>query len=294
VTVFPILLGLLLAFCFGTSDYLSKGVAGRIGGYRTALWMLTLSAVGVLFPSLVLESKLAVTPFMFLFLLFVSVMTFLSFNFMYRAYDVGALSLTSPVVNSYPIFSVLLSVFVLEAVLPALAILALAISIVGIILVSTSLSALRNRMSLGDFTPGIRDAFLCALFLGIAFPSFGYASEKLGYLLPAISARAGAAAIGFLASKPLRQGAGSVKDIPWRRLLAMGVLESIGVASFSIGVIYSSYSGSIPILSTFGGMSVVFTVLYAIILLKERVEINHVLGIAMIVVGVATLLYLTG
>jgi len=293
VTVLPILLGLLLAFCFGTSDYLSKGVAGKIGGYRTAIWMLSLSGIGVLFPALVLPSNLDVSPFMFLTLLFVAATTFLAFNFMYRAYDAGALSLTSPVVNSYPIVSVIFSVFVLGAALPILAIVALAIAIVGIVLVSTSLSELRNRMSLGDFTPGIRYALLAAAFLGLSFPTFGYASEKLGYLLPAISTRLVAAAIGFAASRPLRQAAGSVTGVPWRRLLAMAVLESMGVASFSIGVIFSSYSGSIPILSTFGGMSVMFTVAYAIILLREKLEVNHIFGMAMLILGVATLLYLT-
>jgi drug/metabolite transporter (DMT)-like permease len=231
---------------------------------------------------------------MFLTLLFIAATTFLAFNFMYRAYDAGALSLTSPVVNSYPIVAVIFSVFVLGASLPILAIVALAVVIVGIILVSTSLSELRNRMSLGDFAPGIRYALLAAVFLGLSFPTFGYASENLGYLLPAISTRAAAAAIGFVASRFLRQGAGNVKGVPWGRLLAMAVLESIGVASFSIGVIVSSYSGAIPILSTFGGMSVVFTVAYAMILLKEKLEINHIFGMAMVILGVATLLYLTG
>lgn len=294
MTVLPILLGLLLAFCFGTSDYLSKGVTGRIGGYRTAVWTLSLSGIGVLFPALVLQSKFEVNPLMFLALIFIAATTFLAFNFMYRAYNSGALSLTSPVVNSYPIVSVLFSVFVLDVSLPILAIVALAIAIVGIMLVSTSFSEVRNSTRLKKITPGLRYALLAALFFGVTFPAFGYASENLGYLLPAISTRAAAAGIGFLASRSLKEDAYKIMDIPWRRLLAMAALESGGVASFSIGVIFSSYSGAIPILSTFGGMSVVFTVTYAIILLRERLEINHIVGIVMVIVGVATLLYLTG
>lgn len=293
VNVLPIFLGLLIAFCFGTSDYLSKDVARRIGGYRTAIWMLALSGIGVLFPAFFLPSELTVTPFFLVVLAITAALTFLAFNFMYRAYDAGALSLTSPVVNSYPVVSVIFSVFVLDIPLSSIALAALAVAIAGIILVSTKFSELRRAVNLTNPAPGIRYALLAAIFLGIAFPSFGYTSKNLGYLLPVISSRGAAAALGFALSRPLGQKVGSLKDIPWRRLLSMIVLESIGVATFSIGIIVSSYSGTIPVLSTLGGMSVAFTVGYAIILLRERIELNHIIGIIMVVLGIAALLYLT-
>jgi uncharacterized membrane protein len=47
-------------------------------------------------------------------------------------------------------------------------------------------------------------------------------------------------------------------------------------------------------LATFGGVSAAFTVCFAIIFLHERPQINHAIGVAILIAGVVLLLYLTG
>jgi drug/metabolite transporter (DMT)-like permease len=294
VAVTPVLLGLSFAFCFGTSDYLSKEVAVYAGAYRTTVYALGFSALGGLVPALVLKSTLGLTPVLILVLGFTSTMIFLGALCIYKAYGMGALSLTAPVANAFPAVSVIVSILILGAVISTGTAVALILVIVGAVLISTSVSGIRNQAKRGRFAPGVKYAMLAALFLGLGFPAFAFATEKLGYLLPMIAFRGGSSLIGFAAAPLLKQSVRPLTGKPLGRILVMSFLEVLGVAAFSVALVVSSSPGSIPILSTLGGMGVAFTVAYAVIFLKERLEINHVVGIALLMAGVLTLLYFTG
>lgn len=291
----PIALGVLLALSFGTSDYLSKGVTSVIGAYRTTVYILALSGVVTLFPGLILKSSLEVSARSALLLVVIAVTTFASFAAIYRAYSRGMLSLTAPIVNAYPAFSVIISVALIGATFSPASITALIIIILGIILVSTSISHLRkNLLSRGGMlAPGVGSAFLAAVFFGASWTAFGYASQSMGYLLPAIAVRLGAAAVGFGLAPVLKEDVRPTFKSAGR-LLAMVLLESAGVVIFSLGVVISASPDAVPILATFGGMSAAVTVSYAIAFLKEKLELNHVIGVILLISGVLALLYLTG
>jgi drug/metabolite transporter (DMT)-like permease len=284
-----------MAFSFGTSDFLSKGVTGKIGPYRTTVYILTISGLGALLPALVLKSSLGISTFFALVLVLIATTTFLSFASLYRAYNRGMLSLTAPIVNSFPAFSVLISLVFFGVTFSFGAILALAVIIVGIVLVSTSLSDLRRRISSRrqPLSPGVGSAFLASVFFGVSWAAFGYATQHIGYVLPAIAVRLGGAAVG-VALIPVIKPRFPQPSGGWvRTVLVMALLETVGLVIFSLGVTIAPSPSTIPILATFGGISAAFTVSYAIVLLKERLEINHVVGVILLIAGVVTLLYLT-
>src|SRR5579864_530287 len=147
-----VVLGLVLAFCFGTSDYLSKGLTGKVGFYRTTVYTLATSGALVFVPLLFLGVPKRPSYSDLALLALISVSTFIAFLFMYRGYQKGHLSVVSPIVNSFPIFSVLFAVFVLKIVLSYEVLLALGGVIFGVILVSTDVSAL-GRSSGRSLTP---------------------------------------------------------------------------------------------------------------------------------------------
>jgi multidrug transporter EmrE-like cation transporter len=78
-----------------------------------------------------------------------------------------------------------------------------------------------------------------------------------------------------------------------RTVLVMATLETVGLVIFSLGVTIAPSPATVPILATFGGISAAVTVAYAIVLLKERLELNHIIGVISLITGVVTLLYLT-
>lgn len=259
-------IGLLISISFGTSDFLSKGVTGRIGAYKTTVYILALSGVGVLFPGLFLKSSFAFSPWSIVVLVFIATATFLAFAALYRAYSKGMLSLTAPIANSYPAFSVVLSVLLIGATFTRYAIVALAIVIVGIALVSTSISDLKMRLSRGKIlAPGVGSAVVAAFFFGSSWTAFGYESQTFGYLLPAIAVRFGAAAVGFGFAPLLKEDVRPIFSGSFPKLFVMAALETVGVVLFSLAAILSSSPDAVPILATFGGMSAAFTVCFAMI-----------------------------
>ena len=105
--------------------------------------------------------------------------------------------------------------------------------------------------------------------------------------------RLGAAAVG-VALIPVDQAQdGSCLREVGPAILVMALLETVGVVIFSLGVTIAPSPETVPILATFGGMSAAVTVSYAIVILKERLEINHVVGVISLIAGVVALLYLT-
>lgn len=287
-----VILGLILAFCFGTSDYLSKGLTGKVGFYRTTVYTLAASGALVFVPLLFLGVPRLPSYSGVAILALISVSTFIAFLFMYRGYQKGHLSVVSPTVNSFPIFSVLFAVFVLKIALSYEVLLALGGVILGILLVSTNLSATGSSKGRG-LTPGVPEAVLAAFFFAVAFTSLGYAEENVGYLLPVVAARLGAASVGLLTGLALKQDLRSFGGKPLFRLLAMGALEAAGILAFTLALFYSSSIAVLPITTTLGGMGVVFTVGYALVLMKERVGPNYALGILILIGSVGALLYFT-
>jgi drug/metabolite transporter (DMT)-like permease len=291
----PIVLGLVLTLSYGTSDFLSKGVTTQIGPYRTTIYILVVSGIGALIPGLFIGSSFAVSPFLALVLVVVAVTSFLAFAFIYRAYDRGMLSLTAPIVNSYPALSVVFSVLFLGVVFSAGVIISLIVVMIGSVLVSTNLSDLRKMLSSRRriLSPGVGSAFLAALSFAVCWTAFGFATEKLGYLLPAIAIRGAAALVGLAAAPLLGEKVRPVPGTWLRGLLAMSLLELIGVIVFNLGVTLSGSAGSIPILTVFGAMGSAITVVLAVAFLRERLELNHLIGIVLLIAGVVALLYLT-
>jgi drug/metabolite transporter (DMT)-like permease len=287
-----IVLGLAIAFCFGTSDYLSKGLTGKVGFYRTTVYTLVTSGAMVIVPLLFLGVPRLPSYSGLALLVLISVSTFLAFLSMYRGYQKGHLSVVSPIVNSFPIFSVLFAIFVLKIVLSYEELLALAGVILGILLVSIDVSALGSPRG-RSLTPGVPEAVLAAFFFAVGFTSLGYAEETVGYLLPVLAARMGAASVGLLAGLALKQNLKPISGKPFLRLLAMGALEASGLLAFTLALYYSPSIAVLPITTTLAGMGVVFTVGYALILLKERVGPNYAVGILILIASVATLLYFT-
>ena len=287
-----VFLGLALAFCFGTSDYLSKGLTGKVGFYRTTVYGLATSGAIVFVPLLFLGSPRWPSYYDGAILALISVSTFVAFLSMYRGYQRGNLSVVSPIVNSFPMFSVIFAIFVLKIEVSNQVLLALAGIILGIILVSVNISTLgasRGR----KLTPGVPEAILAALFFAIAFTALGYADTKMWYLLPAMAARAGAASVGVVAGLASKHNLRPFGGEPLRRLLAMAVLEASGLLAFSLALFYSTNTAVLPITTTLAGMGAVFTVGLALVLLKERVEVNYAVGSVVLIASVAALVYFT-
>jgi uncharacterized membrane protein len=108
-----------------------------------------------------------------------------------------------------------------------------------------------------------------------------------------MAARIGAATVGTFAGFALKQDLSPFGGRALLRLLAMAGLEAGGILALSLALFYSSTIVVLPITITLGGVGAAFTVGFALIFLKERVELNYAVGVMVLIASVVAVLYFT-
>jgi drug/metabolite transporter (DMT)-like permease len=291
----PIVVGLATALCWGTSDFLSRLQSEKVGHYNTNVYMhvATLLILLLLIPLLNPAMHFALLPIAVLAA--AGVLNFLAFIALYRAFHRGVVSVVAPVAYTYPAVTTVVSVVVLVVVLSTLRLVAIIAIILGVVLLSMRYSELRNY-SRGNgrsaLTAGVVGAVISSVAFGVVYVVLGYATPTAGYFLPIVVVRAFGTLAGLtLASVfkarilPSRVGFSSI-------ILIMGTLETIGFLSFNFGV--SLGADSLPIVTAISGIGGAVAAVYGMALLKERLELNQLLGAFLSVAGVFALLYFEG
>src|SRR2546425_10138544 len=138
----PVLLGALTAFCWGTSDYLSRSSSEKVGHYRTTVYMHVFSTATLILLLPLLRPDFGVSFELVLTLVAVSIVNFIAFIFLYRGFHHGVVSVVAPIAYSYPIITTIFAVIFLGVMLSGLRTLALSAVILGVILLSTPFSEL--------------------------------------------------------------------------------------------------------------------------------------------------------
>ena len=291
----PILLGLLTAFCWGTADYLSRRQSRLVGYFRTVayshlttlIFLLAILAVAnppVSFPAVPTEV-----------LIIIGAANFVAFVFLYRAFHRGAVSVVAPVAYTYPVVTTFFSVVLLGTSLSPAAGLGISGVIVGVILLSTRFSELRSSLKGGStikLTSGLGSAIAASFFFGMVYVGVGYATPYVGYAVPPVLLRGVALVVAFLLAPLLKEGIRPSRAALSNTIIVMGALESVGFLSFNYGI--SVAADSLPAVAALSGMGGAVAASYALVFLKERLELNQVLGMTLSLVGVFTLLYLGG
>ncbi len=283
----PILAGLVAALFWGLSDYLITKPTRALGQYRTTAYAMLFSTI-VLLPFLLLTGiNLHISPLVLLLAILSSIGAFVGFFFAYRAYKIGDLSITAPIVGSYPAIIVLGSVLILGDKLTLVEIASIITIIVGIILVSTRLSSFKHKRKL--VVAGVGSALIAMLFLGTPGIFAGAYTVIIGFVLLSLMWRSITSASGFITGHFAKQD----MRLPAKRyllpIIGAGVTDAFAVLAFLYAV--QVKSSTLPIISAISGFAGAVTVICAFILLKERPEKNQWLGITLAVIGVIALSY---
>ena len=283
----PIIAGLFAALFWGLSDYLITKPTRALGQYRTTAYAMLFSTL-VLLPFLLYTGiNFHISPFVLLLAILSSIGAFVGFFFAYRAYRIGDLSITAPIVGSYPAITVLGSVLILGDKLTLVEIISIIAILIGIILISTKLSAFRAKRKL--VVIGVGSALIAMLFLGTPGIFAGAYTVIIGFVLLSLMWRSITSAGGFITGYFAKQD----MRLPGRRYLSpiigAGAADAFAVLAFLYGV--KVKSSTLPIISALSGFAGAVTVICAFILLKERPEKNQWFGIALAIVGVVALAY---
>jgi drug/metabolite transporter (DMT)-like permease len=285
-----VIFGLAAAFGWGLGDLWAAISGRRIGSNRTLV--IAQIAVGML-ASLILivvRPDLTGLPRVIPWLVVGAFVGAGAFATLYRGLELGPVAVVSPVLATYAVVTVMLSVVLLGEALAPIEWLGAAITIAGAVLTSTDLRALAG----GTFNrfPGLPWAIVSTLMFGVATYILGWSAQEAGFLPSMWFARVsvsivvvGVALLAWLRAKgqgrPLPET--TSRALPLAALA--GMMELVGTIVYARGAqvglvsIVTAASATYPVIPVLGGFA----------LLHERLVPNQYLGIGLVIVGLLML-----
>jgi drug/metabolite transporter (DMT)-like permease len=279
-----ILFGLSAALAWGLADFCARFAAHRVGNFRTLLYMQLVGLAG-----LSLWMALAGWPDSWDWPVVglagvLAVINTLAGLALYRSFEVGLLSVVSPIAASYGAISLILALA--SGQRPSvLALAGLFITILGVVLASADLSFLlaKNSTTKGKkISGGIGWAIAAALCLGTVFWGLGYVTPMLGTFLPAWIFRLLGPPVVLILALPTRQKVALPTPPAWLWILGVAGLDTAAYLLYNLGL---SGAGS-AVVAVISSLFSAVTVLLARIFLNEKLALNQWAGVIIILAGV--------
>ena len=199
---------------------------------------------------------------------------------LYRGLALGPVAVVAPVVASYVVITVILVVIVLGERLTLAQILAASLVFLGVVLTSTDAREL--RVTLGRPVPGVRIGLVSTVGFGLWSAIFAIATRQYSWIAMVLLLRATSFVfIGtFVASRSI-----DLRVFRARVALALGILDTLANGLFARGI----ESGYASLAATGTGMYPIVPAVLGMIALGERLAPNQIVGIIVLVIGLATL-----
>ena len=186
-----ILWGLIAAANWGFADFCARFATVRIGNFRSFLYMQLVGLLGLSL-WLLIQPPPAWDWFYVLVAAGLGVSNSLAGLAFYRAFEVGLLSVVSPIAASYGAISLVLGLLSGQSISLS-EISGLILTILGVALASTPLTfasrAIDEPGSKAGPSRGIGFALLASLFFGVTFWGLGFVTPHLGGVLPVWESR---------------------------------------------------------------------------------------------------------
>jgi uncharacterized membrane protein len=285
-----VIYGLAAALGWGLSDLWAAMSGRRIGSGRTVVIAQVAAALLVSLILIVARPSLDRLPEVAAWLVANGFLGAAAFATLYRALQLGPIAVISPVLATYAVIPVLLSVGLLDESLDAASAIGVTVTIAGAVLTSTDLRALREgtRTKL----PGLPWAVVSTLLFGVATYVMGWSAKEAGFLPSLWFGRLTMTVVVVLAAlavllRARRRGiqapAVSARSVGFAA--AVGVVELVGTIAYARGAevgfvsIVTAASATYPLIPVLGGVH----------LLEERLAPSQFVGIALVVIGLLTL-----
>jgi drug/metabolite transporter (DMT)-like permease len=213
-----------------------------------------------------------------------------AFATLYRALQLGPVAVVSPVLASYAVVPVLLSVVLLGETLGGWEVLGVVVTIAGVVLTSTDPKALRTGTR--TKSAGLPWAIGSTLLFGVATYVTGWAAKEAGFLPSLWFGRLTMTSVVLIAALVVRvrsRSTGEARDpvapSMLRLAVLVGLMELVGTIAYARGAevglvsIVTAASATYPLIPVLGG----------VVLLHERPVPTQYLGIAMVIGGLLLL-----
>jgi drug/metabolite transporter (DMT)-like permease len=285
-----VIYGLAAALGWGLSDLWAAMSGRRIGSGRTVVVAQVTAAVLVTVLLLIWRPDLSGIPKVAPWLVPNAFLGAAAFATLYKGLQLGPIAVVSPVLASYAVVPVLLSVVLLGETLGGWEVVGVVVTIAGAALTSTDPKALRAGTRTRP--AGLPWAIVSTLLFGVATYVMGWAAKEAGFLpslwfgrLTMTSVFLVAAYAIWFRSRSTGRARDPVAPSMFRLAVLVGVMELVGTISYARGAevglvsIVTAASATYPLIPVLGG----------VVLLHERPVTTQYLGIAMVIGGLLLL-----
>jgi drug/metabolite transporter (DMT)-like permease len=255
-----------------------------VGAIRTALAMQATGLVSFAAVVWVLGRWPPFEPGMVPFALALGILGVIAIAALYRGLALGPVAVVAPVVASYVVITVILVVVFLGERLTTPQVLAASLVFVGVVLTSTDAREL--RVTLGRPVPGVRIGLIATVGFGLWSAVFAIATRQYSWIPIILLLRATSFVFigAYIASRRIDLGVFRAR-VALALGTTVGVLDTLANALFARGI----ETGYASLAATGTGMYPIVPAILGMLALGERLAPNQIVGIIILVIGLATL-----
>jgi drug/metabolite transporter (DMT)-like permease len=278
-----IVFGIFAAVLWGLGDYLIAQLTRRVGSSLALVSIQTLSLLAWLLLLMAMPASAGATPWVWMIVIVTAICHVLGLIFVYRAFEVGTLSIVSPISAGFAVVTAILSLATGERP-PASALAGAGLLIAGVIVATRSPE---NHGSHRGNWAGVPAAILSALAFGTMFWLFYFfVQPALGYAWPLAVLKLGAVGGTLLlyASRPRQAAETKFSIAPGVVLLAVGAAAADTLAW--LAYIWGTSSSYATVVTALASLFSVVTVLLAWKFLRERLAIHQWAGVTAVLLGI--------
>jgi drug/metabolite transporter (DMT)-like permease len=286
VVLFATIAGIITAFCWGIGDWMQARSSKAIGANETYFAVTFLGIIMLLLP-LPFFSLDFPDSSQFITILASGTCIAIAYLCFMKALSSGAVGMVVPLGNTYPLFTLLLSIVVLNQVFESIQIAAMAAIVIGAAILAYEKN--HKKIPLKTLHKDTALAFVASLFWGVGFfimnPLFGEVSWQIIFLITNIimvllgmaflvknhGAKAGQAMKRSLVNKPVVYAA---------------LILNAGAFAFYIG---SDYAGNVIIPAVLSASAPLVASFLGAYIDKEKLGILKRIGAVIIVSGIIIL-----
>jgi uncharacterized membrane protein len=282
--------GLAAAFGWGLSDLWAAMSSRKIGSGRTLVVAQIASGIALSAIVVVARPDMQRIPSVAPWLLANAFLMSAAFAMLYRGLQLGPIAVVTPVLATYAVIPVLLSVVLLGESLGALSAFGAAVTIAGAVLASIDVRTLRE----GARTrfPGLPWAIAATLFAGVATYVLAWSAQEAGFLPSLWFSRLATVVVVAGVTLLLRIRRRARGDVSTRvNARDMSFAAAIGLVEIAGGIAYARGAevGLVSIVTAASATYPLIPVIGSVRLLKERPSPSQYLGVVLVVVGLAAL-----
>ena len=278
--------GLIAAVGWGLTDFFAASAGRRVGSIATVILGQVMSWTFITAVLVISGTPIQPLRAIVWLVLLNGAFTATSYFTHFRALELGPVAVVSPIGAAYAVVGVALTVIFIHERPSELELIGVAVTIAGVMLVSTDIRALRAGIK--GHAPGLPWALASMVGFGVAAFLLAIASRHAGWVAGMWGSRMAQLLfylpVVFLRPKELLRfrGAGGAAIA---LAMAAGFADTLGVAMFS----YGAEKGSVSLVLAASAVFPLIAVALSYVYLDERLVPNQYLGIPLVVLGLILL-----